>query len=287
MKAAELESKQFHWSTWRAVSVYYAIACGWAWLAWSPVVLGLDGLKLLHLHPSLPVFSCIATLGPFFGCFVTHRLEFGSWKAVRLLPRRSRAWLWLLAGPLLVVGTYFVVFPSLLSKGSPAHWSWHPSVLTGLLPWMFSYNLLGGPLFEEFGWRGFLQARLQRVMPPWIAATCVGLMWAAWHIPLFFVTWSSASPLIYLLIVTSLAFVFAWATNASGGAVAVAIVMHAAFNCSPRFLDPFLGDTPTRDHPSEEWFIVFAFAISASLITLLTQGHLNAKTKRRGIPSDS
>jgi membrane protease YdiL (CAAX protease family) len=30
---------------------------------------------------------------------------------------------------------------------------------------MFNYNLLGGPLFEEFGWRGFLQAHLQKIMP--------------------------------------------------------------------------------------------------------------------------
>jgi membrane protease YdiL (CAAX protease family) len=70
-----------------------------------------------------------------------------------------------------------------LSKDSLTHWHWHPAVLTGLFAWMFSYNLLGGPLFEEFGWRGFLQARLQQVMPPWVAAICVGVLWAAWHAP--------------------------------------------------------------------------------------------------------
>jgi hypothetical protein len=59
------------------VLLYYAIACGWAWLAWSPVVLGMNGLKLIHITPSLPVFSCIATLGPLLGCFITYRVEFG------------------------------------------------------------------------------------------------------------------------------------------------------------------------------------------------------------------
>lgn len=32
---------------------------------------------------------------------------------------------------------------------------------------MFNYNLLGGPLFEEPGWRGFLQPRLEEIMHPW------------------------------------------------------------------------------------------------------------------------
>ncbi|HZS53921.1 MAG TPA: hypothetical protein VFA65_05930 [Bryobacteraceae bacterium] len=49
--------------------------------------------------------------------------------------------------------------------GSPATWHWHP-VMNGLLGSMFNYNRLGGSLFEEFGWHGFLQPRLQQVMPP-------------------------------------------------------------------------------------------------------------------------
>src|SRR4051794_7597764 len=89
--------------TWKSVLLYYAIACGWAWLAWCPVVLGSHGLKLIHMNASPPVFTCIATLGPFFGCFITHRVESGNWRAVRLLPQSPQRWLWLLIGPLLVL----------------------------------------------------------------------------------------------------------------------------------------------------------------------------------------
>jgi membrane protease YdiL (CAAX protease family) len=259
------------------VLLYYAISIGWAWLAWSPVVLGSRGLKLLSIDPSLAVFSCIATLGPFFGCFITHHSESGNWKAVRLLPRLPGQWIWLLFGPLLILIPYFLVFPALISKGNPAQWQWHPAVLTGLLVPMFNYNLLGGPLFEEFGWRGFLQPRLQRVMPPWVAAVLVGLMWAAWHAPLFLTTWSSASPLIYLLIIVGVTTLIAFGFNGSGGAVLVAILMHSAFNSSSRFLDPFLGDTPVHAHPSGEMFIALAFLASAALTVLLTRGHLNVE----------
>jgi uncharacterized protein len=261
----------------KSVLLYYAIACGWAWLAWSPVVFGTGGLKLIDITPSLPVLTCIATLGPFLACFITYRLEFGTWRAVRLWPEALFQWLWLLLGPLLVLLSFFAIFPALISKGSPGIWHWHPWVLTGLWLPMFNYNLLGGPLFEEFGWRGFLQARLQQVMPPWIAAICVGTMWAAWHLPLFVVTWSSSSAFPYLFILIGLATLMAYAFNASGRAVIVAILMHSAFNASSRFLDPFLDGTPTRAHPSGELFIGLAFLILAALVLAVTRGHLGVR----------
>jgi membrane protease YdiL (CAAX protease family) len=185
-----------------------------------------------------------------------------------------------LLGPLLVLISFFVIFPALISEGSPGHWHWHPAVLLGLWIPMFNYNLLGGPLFEEFGWRGFLQARLQQVVPPWIAAVCVGVMWALWHAPLFLVHWSSASPLTFLFITIGSSTLIAFAFNASGGAVLVAILMHAAFNASSQFLEPFLGNTPTRVQPSAEVFIALAFLTTAALIVLLTRGRLHAGADR-------
>ena len=270
------------WPTWKAVLLYYTIAVGWAWLAWAPVVLGANGLGLIHLHASIAVFSCIATLGPFFGCFLTHRLESGDWRAVHLLPRSPQQWLWIIIGPLLVLVSFFLVYPALFSAGSPAQWHWQPAALAGLLPAMFNYNLLGGPLFEEFGWRGFLQVRLEKVMPPWAATICVGIMWATWHTPLFLVAWSSAAPLIYLFIVTGVSALFACAFNASGGAVLVAIVMHSAFNASSRFLDPFLGNTPTREHPPAEVFMAVAFLALGAFVVLLTRGCLKSEARQDG-----
>lgn len=144
---------------------------------------------------------------------------------------------------------------------------------------MFNYNLLGGPLFEEFGWRGFLQPNLQKVLPPWVAAVGVGVLWSLWHLPLFLTHWSSASPLIFMLIVTSLAVLMAAAFNASGGAVVVTILMHSAFNASPRFLPGFLGNEATRDHPSGELLIGFSFLLVALAVIILTRGRIFAPSK--------
>jgi len=260
----------------RSVFLYYGIAIGWAWLVWAPLVMGSDGLKILPINPSLPVLTCIATLGPWLGCFITHRMETGNWKAIHLLPATTRRWIWVLLGPLLIMLCSFLVFPAFISSGSPAQWRWHPSVLAGLWVPMFNYNLLGGPLFEEPGWRGFLQPRLEEVMSPWIAATFVGVMWAAWHIPLFFVTWTSASPLSFLLIEVGVSILIAFAFHSSGNAVLIATLMHSAFNASSRFIGPFLGNTPTRSRPSAEMLLVFTYLTAAGVVVLCTRGRLRS-----------
>jgi membrane protease YdiL (CAAX protease family) len=175
---------------------------------------------------------------------------------------------------------FFLIFPALVSKGSPTHWHWHPAVLVGLWLPMFNYNLFGGPLFEEFGWRGFLQVHLQGIMPPWVAGICVGVMWALWHMPLFLVSWSSSSPSTYISIVVGLSILMAYAFNSSGRAIVVAILMHSAFNASSRFIDPFLDGTLTRERPSPETFIAIAFLTLGVLAVLFTRGRLNAQARQ-------
>lgn len=44
-------------------------------------------------------------------------------------------------------------------------------------------QLLGSPLLEEYGWRGFWQARLQHRLPALPAALLVGLVWGIHHVP--------------------------------------------------------------------------------------------------------
>jgi hypothetical protein len=109
--------------------------------------------------------------------------------------------------------------------------------------------------------------------PPGILLLLQGHL-GAWHLPLFLVAWSSASLLLYLGIVICPATLMAYAFNGSGHVVVVAILMHSAFNASSRFLDPFLGETPTRAHPSPEFFIGLAFLIPAALGVMFTRGHL-------------
>ncbi|MHB8089819.1 MAG: CPBP family glutamic-type intramembrane protease, partial [Anaerolineaceae bacterium] len=43
------------------------------------------------------------------------------------------------------------------------------------LPIFFLITIIGGPLGEEFGWRGFMLPHLQQKMTPWQASLLIGL----------------------------------------------------------------------------------------------------------------
>lgn len=83
------------------------------------MILGQDGLKLLHVAPSVPIFMSIGTLGPLLACYATHRISAGNWRAVSLLSSRWLDWIWLLLGPILVLLCFFIVFPLMISEGTP------------------------------------------------------------------------------------------------------------------------------------------------------------------------
>ena len=50
--------------------------------------------------------------------------------------------------------------------------------------------IIGGGV-EEIGWRGLLQPQLEKKFPHIIAAVSVGIIWAFWHLPLWFIAGTS------------------------------------------------------------------------------------------------
>jgi membrane protease YdiL (CAAX protease family) len=266
----------------KSVLVFYALACAVSWTLWMPMVLGQDGLRVLRIAPSPAITISLGTVGPFVACFLTHRFGTGKWNAVRLWSPDPLRLGWVLLGPAAVAACWFVVFPCLATTGGFRPWHWHPRALSAVVGSMFGLGILGGPLFEEFGWRGFLQSRLQEQMAPWLAGLCVGVMWAAWHGPLFLVAgWSSASPPAFVAILTGLSLVIAAGFNGSGRLVPVAVLMHSAFNASPRALGDYLQGSVIRDYPPGDWLIAAALLLSGAVAVLLTRGRLLAAGRSR------
>jgi membrane protease YdiL (CAAX protease family) len=141
-------------------------------------------------------------------------------------------------------------------------------------------TLIGGPLGEEPGWRGFALPRLQKLFGPAAASILLGVLWASWHLPLFLCkAWSSSGFPTYLLIVTELSFLFTFLYNLFDGSVITAIATHACFNTVSGWLGGLLGSAPIREKPSPELILGLSGWAIACVILALTDGRLDAGAK--------
>jgi membrane protease YdiL (CAAX protease family) len=126
-------------------------------------------------------------------------------------------------------------------------------------------TLLLGQAGEEIGWRGYALPRLAERFGLPAASIALGIIWAAWHLPLFFIpgieTTGQSFPL-YLLGVTALSVAIAWLYSHTNGSLSLTMVMHAAIN-NTRDIVPSVGHAST--HP---------FTLRASLLGWVTAGLL-------------
>ena len=83
------------------------------------------------------------------------------------------------------------------------------------------------PLGEEYGWRAYALPRLQRVTTPLNASVLLGVVWAVWHIPTYFMPGSSFHMmLLFLPLMVAGSIIYTWLFNASGGSMLVIVLAH-------------------------------------------------------------
>ncbi|HEX3229719.1 MAG TPA: CPBP family intramembrane glutamic endopeptidase [Pyrinomonadaceae bacterium] len=86
---------------------------------------------------------------------------------------------------------------------------------------------------EEIGWRGYALPRLSVRLGLSGASIALGVIWACWHLPFFFMLGNDKSgqsfPL-YLLGVTALSVAMAWLYWRTNGSLLLTMLMHAAVN---------------------------------------------------------
>lgn len=262
---------------------FFVLAYLGSWLVWSPWWLAQNGLRVLPYRLSTAAPAGINQLGlfagPFTAAFVVTGIVSGR-AGVRALLRRCLQWrvrpIWyvvvLIVIPVLA-GSFYLVG----AKPSPA--------LSGAgiatLMAMYALYLLGGPIQEEPGWRGFALPRLQEL--PWLqgrygvvgAALLLGVLHCCWHLPLFFTDeWdtprnSPADLLAYLIFVVAMSVVMSWITNGSRGSVLIAILGHNGINWSQLVITTGVGVTI-----GSSWPAALGMSILALFAILITRGRL-------------
>ena len=151
-----------------------------------------------------------------------------------------------------------------------------------LIPILFiQILLLGGPLNEELGWRGFaLPALLERINAL-SASLIIGLIWAVWHLPLFFAEipgYTSMPFLSYLLNVISLSIIFTHVYQKGGHQLWLCILLHAIFNTTNWLLIPLMPEEKTLLITS---IYVFLTVMTAILIVVKNKQEF-INTERQG-----
>jgi uncharacterized protein len=220
------------------VLVFVLIAFGFSWLFWIPEALIAQDIwsapegvaKILALN--------LGAWGPLIGALVTTFIYQRGAGVKELFKRglmvRLGKWWWvvLLTFPILIGGALGI---SLL-MGNPLpelEALAQPAVLPVALVFIF---FLGGPLQEEFGWRGYAFEHLRHQYSALIAAIIGGVMWGLWHLPLFFVPRAEDyynRPMWGLLLTTVLVgIILAWFYANTRGSIFAAMLGHAMFNWS-------------------------------------------------------
>ncbi|ETD07306.1 CPBP family intramembrane glutamic endopeptidase [Streptococcus sanguinis] len=139
---------------------------GISWSAW-----------LASAFLRIPIISQVLTIAGVFGPAIGAKLVLGkSFKELlaSIGSARKRTWVHLLI--LTILYTLSIVFWSPLLPGF--------SPLRIALLFLMTTLLTGGN--EEIGWQGFLQPSLEKILPFPLATVTTGLIWAVWHLPLFF-----------------------------------------------------------------------------------------------------
>jgi len=94
-------------------------------------------------------------------------------------------------------------------------------------------TVVGGQVGEELGWRGYALPRLAERFGLGGASVVLGVCWALWHLPLFYLhgadTFGQSFP-IYLSQVTAISVAMAWLYWRTAGSLLLTMLMHAAIN---------------------------------------------------------
>jgi membrane protease YdiL (CAAX protease family) len=216
---------------------FFIITFAWSWILWFPLV--LCGYGIIPL--SKDVFAMITVLavglgafGPAVGALCSLRatkgkgairtylksflnLKFGwkVWIAIFVALGASTAVAWI------IPGIYGEARLSTLL----------PSVYIFPLYWFLMVFFGGGQ--EEIGWRGYILPLLEKRFGRWLGSGMLGLIWAFWHLPLWFIPGTTQTYMNFggfMILMLGYSFFYSWVMEASGKRPLAGMIVHGTAN---------------------------------------------------------
>ena len=219
--------------------LFFGLTYGLSWAIWVPYI--LSGKTVDSPVPALVMACSVPSL---VGILLTHltsdnadRNDF--WKRVVSFKLIGLRWF----------AVIICLFPFLLALGlladnlfggtlPPLRGAAQTLTRPAALMLFIGANMIGGPLGEELGWRGFALDRLQNKWNALVASLILGIIWAAWHLPLFFIKGTPQQGMgfgtflfwLWSLQVVSLSVFTTWVYNNTHRSILSAVFMHFMFN---------------------------------------------------------
>lgn len=262
----------------RGPILFVLLAFGFSWGVWlsSPVLSASTGApsSLLRL---------VGAFGPSLaGTVVLWRT--GGRPALRTLLARTRRWRvagrWYVLALCLPAGTSLAATGIAVALGDPVPSFDAPPITAAnpvplpdtplgvwvLLPFVAVQTLLiGSPVAEEFGWRGYLLPWALSRRGPLTASLLVGVVWGVWHAPLL-VGWVGPAFDVtlpaFMLGITADAVLFTWLYLRTDRSLLLAIVFHAAISVTGLFLAS--ADGHPYLEPLVTWAVVAVIGVRSA-----------------------
>ena len=267
-------------SKWSSVWVYFAMAFGITWLI--ETALALSGVNMQTASGS--ALLSLAVLGPATAAISLTSLTQDKngvcnyWRRITDIRRISAKWyLVIFFLPAVLFGLAALLDFLTGGKG----WTFGAQV------WQFSANpfyliiiAVFAPTIEEFGWRGYALDRLQLRWSALVSSLILGVLWALWHLPIFFIPGTYQYSLgvgsfpfwTYMISVVPLTILFTWVFNNTASSTLSAILFHIMIDST--------GEIFSITERAYTYFI--ALMIAASIVIVMKWGAKTMKVQDKG-----
>ena len=220
------------WVQKHALLAYLILAYALSWIIGIPLALRAQGIIQMQIPFSL---HYLIAYGPMLSALIVTGLTSGASGLQKLSGRMTKwriglGW-WLFAVTPLV---FYILTASVL-------WLLHgepidilslgeidflpPLGLVALPVWILTFGI-----GEETGWRGFALPRLQKDHSALSATVILWIIWAFWHLPMFFYTYPVSIIPGFLIGLLAGSITFTWLYNSTRGSVLMVALWHGAFN---------------------------------------------------------
>lgn len=211
------------------VTMFFLLACIFSWGLWTLMMASARGI-LPFTFPTNPFGS----FGPAVAALLLAAARPGELKALlKALVRWRLSWRWYavaLLGPVALWGLAILIY-MLLGGSRPEAAAWGEARMLPL--YFFVILVLGGPLGEEPGWRGFALPKLLERMNALCASLLLSVLWLVWHLPLFWLEGSAqegTSIPFFAAAVAAFSVLFSWIYIRTGGNLLAVILFHTSVN---------------------------------------------------------